>query len=87
LLSEHSLFNAHLRFWGYMTSSALPLGALAGLLAAAHAYGRENSSAGNACPETQGYDKAPSDASTSDTGAAFGQDDSEFNTFTSIDSW
>ena len=32
---DHSLFNAHPRFWGYITSSAAPLGALADLLAAA----------------------------------------------------
>ena len=31
--------------------------------------------------EGQGYDEVPNDASTSDTGAAFGQDDSEFNIF------
>jgi len=35
LLIEHSLFNAHPRFWGYVTSSAAPLGALAEFLAAA----------------------------------------------------
>jgi glutamate/tyrosine decarboxylase-like PLP-dependent enzyme len=35
LLIEHSLFNGHPRFWGYITSSAAPLGALADLLAAA----------------------------------------------------
>jgi len=35
LLTEHSLFNGHPRFWGYITSSAAPLGALADLLAAA----------------------------------------------------
>jgi aromatic-L-amino-acid decarboxylase len=33
LLFEHSLFNGHPRFWGYITSSAAPLGALADLLA------------------------------------------------------
>ncbi|MGB6688950.1 MAG: pyridoxal-dependent decarboxylase [Terracidiphilus sp.] len=31
----HSLFNGHPRFWGYITSSAAPIGALADLLAAA----------------------------------------------------
>ena len=31
--------------------------------------------------EGQGYDESSSDASTSDTGAAFGQDDTEFNIF------
>ncbi len=31
--------------------------------------------------EGQGYDESASDASSSDTGAAFGQDDSEFNIF------
>ncbi|MFZ0819121.1 MAG: VWA domain-containing protein [Candidatus Acidiferrales bacterium] len=31
--------------------------------------------------EGQGFDESTSDASTSDTGAAFGQDDSEFNIF------
>ena len=31
--------------------------------------------------EGQGWDESPDDASTSDTGAAFGQDDSEFNIF------
>jgi aromatic-L-amino-acid/L-tryptophan decarboxylase len=34
LLFEHSLFNGHPRFWGYITSSAAPIGALAELLAA-----------------------------------------------------
>jgi aromatic-L-amino-acid decarboxylase len=35
LLFEHSLFNGHPRFWGYITSSAAPIGILADLLAAA----------------------------------------------------
>ena len=35
LLMEHSLFNGHPRFWGYITSSAAPIGALGDLLAAA----------------------------------------------------
>jgi aromatic-L-amino-acid/L-tryptophan decarboxylase len=35
LLVEHSLFNGHPRFWGYVTSSAAPIGALGDLLAAA----------------------------------------------------
>jgi glutamate/tyrosine decarboxylase-like PLP-dependent enzyme len=35
LLLEHSLFNGHPRFLGYITSSAAPVGALADLLAAA----------------------------------------------------
>ncbi len=35
LLAEHSLFNGHPRFMGYITSSAAPVGALADLLAAA----------------------------------------------------
>jgi glutamate/tyrosine decarboxylase-like PLP-dependent enzyme len=35
LLFDHSLFNGHPRFWGYITSSAAPLGALADLLASA----------------------------------------------------
>jgi aromatic-L-amino-acid decarboxylase len=35
LLFEHSLFNGHPRFWGYITSSAAPIGALAELLASA----------------------------------------------------
>jgi glutamate/tyrosine decarboxylase-like PLP-dependent enzyme len=35
LLFDHSLFNGHPRFWGYVTSSAAPIGALAELLAAA----------------------------------------------------
>src|SRR5215471_11279998 len=35
LLFEHSLFNGHPRFYGYITSSAAPLGMLAELLAAA----------------------------------------------------
>jgi aromatic-L-amino-acid decarboxylase len=35
LLFEHSLFNGHPRFWGYITSSAAPIGMLAELLAAA----------------------------------------------------
>ena len=34
LLFEHSLFNGHPRFWGYITSSAAPIGALGELLAA-----------------------------------------------------
>ena len=32
-LVDHSLFNGHPRFWGYVTSSATPIGALADLLA------------------------------------------------------
>ncbi|HEX6104130.1 MAG TPA: aspartate aminotransferase family protein [Gemmatimonadales bacterium] len=35
LLTEHSLYNGHPRFMGYITSSAAPIGALADLLAAA----------------------------------------------------
>jgi glutamate/tyrosine decarboxylase-like PLP-dependent enzyme len=35
LLFNHSLFNGHPRFWGYITSSAAPIGALGELLAAA----------------------------------------------------
>jgi glutamate/tyrosine decarboxylase-like PLP-dependent enzyme len=35
VLVEHSLFNGHPRFFGYITSSAAPIGALADLLAAA----------------------------------------------------
>ncbi len=35
LLFNHSLFNGHPRFWGYITSSAAPLGVLGDLLAAA----------------------------------------------------
>ncbi|MDQ4079015.1 MAG: aminotransferase class V-fold PLP-dependent enzyme [Chloroflexota bacterium] len=35
LLFDHSVFNGHPRFWGYITSSAAPIGALAELLAAA----------------------------------------------------
>jgi glutamate/tyrosine decarboxylase-like PLP-dependent enzyme len=35
LLFDHSLFNGHPRFWGYITSSAAPIGTLADLLAAA----------------------------------------------------
>ena len=35
LMFDHSLFNGHPRFWGYVTSSAAPIGALADLLAAA----------------------------------------------------
>lgn len=35
LLIDHSLFNAHPRFWGYVTSSAAPIGALGDLLASA----------------------------------------------------
>jgi glutamate/tyrosine decarboxylase-like PLP-dependent enzyme len=35
LLFEHSLFNGHPRFWGYITSSPAPIGALGELLAAA----------------------------------------------------
>jgi aromatic-L-amino-acid/L-tryptophan decarboxylase len=33
LLCNHSLFNGHPRFWGYITSSAAPAGALADLIA------------------------------------------------------
>ncbi|MGB2959139.1 MAG: aminotransferase class V-fold PLP-dependent enzyme [Bacteroidota bacterium] len=35
LLFNHSLFNGHPRFWGYITSSAAPIGCLADLLASA----------------------------------------------------
>lgn len=35
LLFEHSLFNGHPRFYGYITSSAAPIGMLADLMAAA----------------------------------------------------
>ena len=35
LLFEHSLFNAHPRFWGYVTSSAAPIGVLGDFLASA----------------------------------------------------
>jgi aromatic-L-amino-acid decarboxylase len=35
LLFDHSLFNGHPRFWGYITSSAAPIGVLGDLLAAA----------------------------------------------------
>lgn len=35
LLVNHSLFNGHPRFWGYITSSAAPIGALGDLIAAA----------------------------------------------------
>jgi aromatic-L-amino-acid decarboxylase len=35
LLIDHSLFNGHPRFWGFITSSAAPIGALADLLASA----------------------------------------------------
>src|SRR5205085_9858278 len=35
LLFEHSTFNGHPRFWGVITSSAAPIGALGDLLAAA----------------------------------------------------
>jgi len=35
LLFAHSLFNGHPRFYGYITSSAAPIGILADLLAAA----------------------------------------------------
>jgi glutamate/tyrosine decarboxylase-like PLP-dependent enzyme len=34
LLFNHSLFNGHPKFWGYITSSATPIGALGDLLAA-----------------------------------------------------
>lgn len=34
LLFDHSLFNGHPRFWGYITASAAPIGVLADLLAA-----------------------------------------------------
>jgi aromatic-L-amino-acid decarboxylase len=34
LLFDHSLFNGHPKFWGYITSSAAPIGVLADLLAA-----------------------------------------------------
>ncbi len=35
LMSEHSLFNGHPRFWGYVTSSPAPIGALGEMLASA----------------------------------------------------
>ena len=35
LLFDHSLFNGHPKFWGYITSSATPIGALGDLLGAA----------------------------------------------------
>lgn len=35
LLFDHSLFNGHPRFWGYITAAAAPIGILADLLAAA----------------------------------------------------
>lgn len=35
LLFDHSLFNAHPRFWGYVTSSPAPIGMLGDLLASA----------------------------------------------------
>ena len=35
LLRDHSLFNGHPRFWGYITGSPAPIGVLADLLAAA----------------------------------------------------
>lgn len=35
LLVHHSLFNGHPRFWGFITSSAAPIGALGDMLAAA----------------------------------------------------
>jgi len=35
LMFDHSLFNGHPKFWGYITSSASPIGALGDLLAAA----------------------------------------------------
>src|SRR5258706_15882089 len=35
MLFDHSLFNGHPRFFGYITSSAAPIGALGDLLAAA----------------------------------------------------
>src|SRR5580658_4189294 len=35
LLFDHSLFNGHARFWGYVTSSAAPIGVLGDLLASA----------------------------------------------------
>src|SRR5919197_4308743 len=35
LLFDHSLFNSHPRFWGYITSAAAPLGILGDLLASA----------------------------------------------------
>ena len=42
LLMEHSLFNGHPRFFGYITSSAAPLGALADFLAAETVQGFDN---------------------------------------------
>jgi transcriptional regulator of acetoin/glycerol metabolism len=35
LLFDHSLFNGHPRFWGYITSPAAPIGMLGDLLASA----------------------------------------------------
>src|SRR5207244_797030 len=34
LLFDHSLFNGHPRFWGYITSSPAPIGILGDMLAA-----------------------------------------------------
>src|SRR4029434_5019197 len=34
LVFDHSLFNSHPRFWGYVTSPAAPIGILGDLLAA-----------------------------------------------------
>ena len=34
LLVDHSTFNSHPRFWGYITGSPAPIGALADLIAA-----------------------------------------------------
>jgi aromatic-L-amino-acid/L-tryptophan decarboxylase len=47
LLFQHSLFNGHPRFYGYITSSAAPIGMLAELLAAAV---NANVGAGNCLP-------------------------------------
>src|SRR5574341_155946 len=35
LLFDHSLFNSHPRFWGYITSASAPIGILGDLLASA----------------------------------------------------
>src|SRR5262245_41623899 len=35
MLLDHSLFNAHPRFWGYITAGPAPIGVLADLVAAA----------------------------------------------------
>ena len=58
LLFEHSLFNGHPRFFGYITSSPAPIGALGDLLAAAVNPERRRVDAGADGDGDRGADRA-----------------------------